>query len=108
MKNDVTHASPQFQKRPEVGMPKSCISCSHYQVKGYDQDDYCPFKDAFTGQSKQRTQFGVCGLHRSEVFATEICNSYSAEPYVVPIPVFNRPSSRSGLQERLNLSEASA
>ncbi|MBW7472319.1 hypothetical protein [Marinobacter sp. F4218] len=90
---------------PELQMPKACISCQNYTAKGYDRDAHCPFNDKFSRKPKERTQFGLCGFHKVEVFATEICNSYQVEPFVDPVPVTNRPESRSGIQEKLKLVE---
>ncbi|MDX1816076.1 MAG: hypothetical protein R3180_00045 [Marinobacter sp.] len=86
-------------------MPKACISCVHYQNLGWKHDQHCPFKADFASSpAKTRTPFGHCDLHRSNVFATEICNSHHTEPFVKTTAVQNRPEPMTPIQERLALS----
>lgn len=84
-----------------ITMPKACVSCLHYQAKGFANDAHCPFS-TWNGR-KQRTPYGTCSLHKQEVFATEICTSYSCDPQVHPIEVENRPRPRTPMQEQLGL-----
>jgi|TARA_R100000049_G_C1957564_1_gene118811 hypothetical protein len=84
-----------------ITMPKACVSCLHYQAKGFANDAHCPF--ATWNGCKQRTPYGTCSRHKQEVFATEICTSYSCDPQVHPIEVENRPHPRTPMQEQLGL-----
>jgi len=85
---------------PLLQMPRSCISCEHYQHIGHDNDKHCPFRDRH-GETHGKTSFGRCDLHGHEVFATEICNSHEPEPFVELVTVTNRPEPRAVIQERL-------
>ena len=83
-------------------MPKSCISCDCYSHKGYAKDKHSPFKD-LVGNAKNngRVQYGSCTKHRSEVFATEICNTYESMKGITVVEVMNRPIPKEARQERL-------
>lgn len=89
-------------KAPELSMPRACVSCVHFTGIGFDNDEHSPFEPDHWSR-KKRTPYGSCELHGSEVFATEICNSYQAEKCVVTRPVENRPAPRCPRQERFNL-----
>lgn len=85
---------------PQVQMPRACVSCDHYSHSGYAEDKHCPYTNRW-GESSERTQYGRCDLHGTEVFATEICNSHEPEPFVHLVDVTNRPEPRAAIQERL-------
>lgn len=91
-------------REPQITMPKACDSCVHYTAIGFAYDEHCPFKGAFASSQKpSRTPYGRCDVHCSQVFATEICESYEVEPFVLAIPVTNRPVPMNPRQERLSL-----
>lgn len=91
-------------EEPQIKMPRACVSCVHYHPMGFDQDEHCPFPKPFSLSPKpMRTPFGHCDIHQAEAFATEICNSYEVEKFVVPVDVENRPAPRVPKQERLTL-----
>jgi len=83
-------------------MPKSCVSCDCYTHKGFAKDEHSPFKD-WVGNVRHngRVQFGSCSQHGSEVFATEICNTYAPMPGIQVLDVANRPEPKEVRQERL-------
>lgn len=76
------------------GMPKACISCEHYQHKGYANDQHSPF-------ISQRVQYGDCSKSRAQVFATEICGTYQSIPGITLIDVTNRPAPMEPRQDAL-------
>lgn len=78
----------------QCGMPKACISCDSYTHKGYASDKHSPFLSS-------RVQFGWCSKSGTEVFATEICNTYEAMPGITLIDVTNRPAPKEPRQEAL-------
>lgn len=91
---------------PYITMPKACASCIHYQPVGFDEDEHCPFPKASALSPKPtRTPYGDCRIHQAEAFATEICNSYEVEPFVIATDVPNRPVPRQPRQERLTLEQ---
>lgn len=93
------HIGAQF-----MSMPRACISCTQYEHLGWDHDDHCPFKsESALGERKTRTPFGRCALHGQEVFGTQICNNYDADPQVNPTPVENRPVARAPIQETMGV-----
>lgn len=93
-----------FQLEPFMTMPQACVSCVNFTGIGFDYDEHCPFEpDPYSHTKKNRTPFGSCALHCSEVFATEICNSYECDPLISPVPVRNRPAPRCAIQELLGL-----
>lgn len=83
-------------------MPKSCIACENYCVKGYAFDKHSPFKD-WRGNPKHngRVQYGFCSWHECEVFATEICNDFDPPPDTELVEVVNRPEPKEIIQARL-------
>ena len=83
-------------------MPKSCIGCEHYDQKGYTADKHTPFRD-WNGKAKNRgrVQFGECGIHNKEVFATEVCNLFESIAGVQSVEVINRPEPKEIRQDRL-------
>lgn len=76
-----------------ITMPKSCISCQHFEFKGTAEDEHCPFKPSDPWKpAPTKTKYGVCSKVKANVFITEICPSYTAEPYIQVTPVPNRPA----------------
>lgn len=90
-----------FIAEPFLQMPAACLSCVHYEHKGFDEDDHCPFGRDHTGRTHTRTHYGTCSKHRCEVFGTQICNGYECDPQILSFPVANRPEPRTPIQERL-------
>lgn len=87
---------------PKIGMPKACASCTKYQHRGYDEDEYCPFqKRSALYDQPTKTPYGRCQQHGIEVFATQICSNYDQEPHAVALPVENRPYPRIPIQQDL-------
>lgn len=91
------------QLEPFMTMPRACVSCVHFTGIGFDFDEHCPFEADPYSRTQNRTPYGSCVVHRSEVFATEICNSYECDPLISPVPVRNRPVPRCAIQELLSL-----
>ena len=58
-----------------ISMPKACISCDHYQHKGRKKDVVCPYGTKW--DKVERTQFGGCSKNVCDVFATQICTSFT-------------------------------
>ncbi len=90
-----------FIAEPFLQMPAACLSCIHYQHKGFDHDSHCPFGSDEIGRPHTRTHYGTCSKHRCEVFGTQICNGYECDPQILSFPVANRPEPRTPIQERL-------
>lgn len=78
----------------QCGMPKACISCERYEFKGYANDEHTPFRSG-------RVPYGECSKLDSQVFATEICNTYEPMPGITLIDVTNRPAPMEPRQEAL-------
>lgn len=85
----------------EYRMPKCCISCGNYTHKGYANDEHSPFSSWENGARHNRVQYGTCAQHGTEVFATEICNTYESMPGITVVDVMNRPEPKEIRQERL-------
>ncbi|MEI8647434.1 hypothetical protein P4S73_04810 [Paraglaciecola sp. Hal342] len=75
-----------------ITLPKACISCQHFTHKGTAEDKHCPFKASDAWAPKPtKTKYGNCSVCKADVFITEICPSYKAEPYIHVVAVANRP-----------------
>lgn len=75
----------------QMTLPKACIACNHFDVKGYKEDKHCPYVEKYTGRAKTRTQFGRCSLHSKQVFCTEICSNFVHDSSIKVFDVENRP-----------------
>lgn len=83
-----------------ITMPKACISCQAYKHIGKADDKHCPHTD-WRGQSKTKTRYGQCQVHKTQVFITELCNQYQQEPFIEVVDADNRPEAKQPRQERL-------
>lgn len=75
----------------QMRLPKACISCNSFDVKGYKEDKHCPYVEQYTGRPKTRTQFGQCTRYEKLVFCTELCNRHAHEDNIEVFEVTNRP-----------------
>ena len=85
-----------------ITMPKSCVSCQSFTYVGVAEDEHCPFPAVDDWSPKPtRTKFGNCSTCRANVFITEICPSYEADPYIDVVEVINRPAPMEPRQNQL-------
>ena len=75
----------------KVELPKACISCQAFRVKGFAEDKYSPFVARFN-KPEPKTQYGRCESSGNDVFVTEICERYQQEPNTIVFVVKNRPN----------------
>ena len=76
-----------------ISMPKACISCTHYEPTGWEEDELSLYESHQLGDIPTRTQTGKCNKHHKQAFCTEICAGFEKDPLIDVVDVRNRPVS---------------